>query len=117
VNAEKRDQINGEDQLAVTVEGQLAAVTAERDQLIFKKGELQERLKRSLADFDNARKRFEQQRSDYVQFAATVVILVEDRHPEPVVSTTEVWFRSTETTVALSPAWDAPSSATLAGLL
>jgi molecular chaperone GrpE len=70
VNTEKPDQINGEDLPAVTVEGQLAAVTAERDQLISEKGELQERLKRSLADFDNARKRFEQQRFDYVQFAA-----------------------------------------------
>jgi molecular chaperone GrpE len=34
------------------------------------KSELQDRLKRTLADFDNARKRFEQQRSDYIQFAA-----------------------------------------------
>jgi len=70
VNTEKPDQISGEELPAVTVEGQLAALTAERDQLLCEKAELQERLKRSLADFDNARKRFEQQRFDYVQFAA-----------------------------------------------
>ena len=61
---------NDEGLPAVTVEGQLAAVTAERDQLAVEKADLQDRLRRSLADFDNARKRFEQQRSDFVQFAA-----------------------------------------------
>lgn len=70
MDTEKPDQISGEDLPAVTLEGQLAALAAERDQLAAEKGELQERLKRSLADFDNARKRFEQQRSDYIQFAA-----------------------------------------------
>jgi molecular chaperone GrpE len=61
---------NDEGLPAVTVEGQLSAVTAERDQLAGEKADLQDRLRRSLADFDNARKRFEQQRSDFVQFAA-----------------------------------------------
>ena len=61
---------NDEGLPAVTVEGQLSAVTAERDQLAAEKADLQDRLRRSLADFDNARKRFEQQRSDFVQFAA-----------------------------------------------
>jgi molecular chaperone GrpE len=70
VNTDKPDQVTGEDLPATTVEGQLAAVTAERDQLMSEKSELQDRLKRTLADFDNARKRFEQQRSDYIQFAA-----------------------------------------------
>ncbi len=74
VNTDKPDQISGEDLPATTVEGQLAAVTAERDQLISEKSELQDRLRRSLADFDNARKRFEQQRSDYIQFAATDLV-------------------------------------------
>ncbi len=55
---------------ALTLEGQLAAVTAERDQLAAEKEQLQDRLVRTLAEFDNARKRFEQQRSDYLQFAA-----------------------------------------------
>jgi molecular chaperone GrpE len=55
---------------ALTLEGQLAAVTAERDQLAREKAELQDRMLYARAEFDNARKRFEQQRSDYLQFAA-----------------------------------------------
>jgi molecular chaperone GrpE len=76
VDTEKPDQIpNEEEELpAVTLEGQLAAVTSERDQLLAEKADLQDRLRRSLADFDNARKRFEQQRSDFVQFAATDLV-------------------------------------------
>jgi molecular chaperone GrpE len=75
VDTEKPDQIpNQEDVPAVTMEGQLAAVTVERDQLLAEKADLQDRLRRSLADFDNARKRFEQQRSDFVQFAASDLV-------------------------------------------
>ena len=70
MDTEKPEPISGEDLPAVTLEGQLAAITGERDQLASEKGDLEERLKRSLADFANARKRFEQQRSDYIQFAA-----------------------------------------------
>ena len=55
---------------AVTPDGQLALVTSERDQLAKERAELQERLLYARAEFDNARKRFEQQRSDYLQFAA-----------------------------------------------
>jgi molecular chaperone GrpE len=53
-----------------TVEGQLAAVTAERDQLAMEKSELSDRLLRARAEFDNARRRAERERSDYLQFAA-----------------------------------------------
>jgi molecular chaperone GrpE len=76
VDTEKPDQIpNQEEELpAVTLDGQLSAVTAERDQLLTEKADLQDRLRRSLADFDNARKRFEQQRSDFLQFAATDLV-------------------------------------------
>jgi molecular chaperone GrpE len=75
VDTDKPDQIpNEEDVPAVTVEGQLAATTAERDQLLAEKSDLQDRLRRSMADFDNARKRFEQQRSDFVQFAAADLV-------------------------------------------
>jgi molecular chaperone GrpE len=75
VDTEKPDQIPNPDELpAVTLDGQLAALTAERDQLQADKADLQDRLRRSLADFDNARKRFEQQRSDFIQFAATDLI-------------------------------------------
>lgn len=76
MDTEKPDQIpNPEEELpAVTLDGQLSAVTAERDQLLAEKADLQDRLRRSLADFDNARKRFEQQRSDFLQFAATDLV-------------------------------------------
>ncbi len=75
MDTEKPDPIPGEDELpAVTLDGQVAALTAERDQLLADKSELQDRLRRSLADFDNARKRFEQQRSEFIQFAAADMV-------------------------------------------
>jgi molecular chaperone GrpE len=55
---------------AETLEGQLAALTAERDQLLAEKNEAQDRLLRARAEFDNARKRAERDRLDFVQFAA-----------------------------------------------
>jgi molecular chaperone GrpE len=55
---------------AVTLEGQLAALTSDRDQLASEKAELQDRLLRARAEFDNFRKRSERERSDYIQFAA-----------------------------------------------
>jgi molecular chaperone GrpE len=55
---------------AETLEGQLAAVTAERDQLAAEKAELSDRFLRARAEFDNARRRNERERSDYLQFAA-----------------------------------------------
>ena len=45
-------------------------MTAERDQLAAEKADLQDRLLRSRAEFDNARRRAERERSDYLQFAA-----------------------------------------------
>jgi molecular chaperone GrpE len=51
-------------------EGQLAAITAERDRLAAEKSDLNDRLLRARAEFDNARRRFERERSDYLQFAA-----------------------------------------------
>jgi molecular chaperone GrpE len=53
-----------------TAEGQAAALTAERDQLAAEKADLQDRLLRGRAEFDNFRRRSEQQRSEYLQFAA-----------------------------------------------
>jgi molecular chaperone GrpE len=47
-----------------------AALTAERDQLASEKADLQDRLLRARAEFDNFRRRSEQQRCDYLQFAA-----------------------------------------------
>jgi len=55
---------------ALTLEGQLAAVTEDRDQLAAEKAELQDRLLRVRAEFDNFRKRGERERSDFIHFAA-----------------------------------------------
>lgn len=49
---------------------QLAALLAERDQLTADKAELQDRLLRTRAEFDNLRRRTERERSEYLQFAA-----------------------------------------------
>jgi molecular chaperone GrpE len=55
---------------AETPEGELAAVKAERDQLLAEKQDLYDRLLRARAEFENARRRAERERSDYLQFAA-----------------------------------------------
>ena len=55
---------------AESPEGQLAAITAERDQLQAEKNDLYDRLLRARAEFDNARRRAERERSDFLQFAA-----------------------------------------------
>jgi molecular chaperone GrpE len=63
--------LSAEDRTPVeTPEGQLAAVTAERDQLAAEKADLYDRLLRARAEFENARRRTERERSEYLQFAA-----------------------------------------------
>ena len=59
---------------AETLEGQLAAVTAERDQLKAEKDELYDRVLRARAEFDNARRRAERDRVDFLQFAAMELV-------------------------------------------
>jgi molecular chaperone GrpE len=59
---------------ATTPEAQLAALTAERDQLAAEKADLKDRLLRALADFDNFRRRAERDRSEYVQFASMEMV-------------------------------------------
>jgi molecular chaperone GrpE len=59
---------------AVTAEGQVAALTAERDQLLAEKADLNERLLRSLADYDNFRRRAQRDRSEFIQFAAMEIV-------------------------------------------
>jgi molecular chaperone GrpE len=51
-------------------EAQAAALAAERDQLASERADLQDRLLRSRAEFDNFRRRAERERSEYLQFAA-----------------------------------------------
>ena len=53
-----------------TLEGQLAAMAAERDQLVAEKADLADRLLRARAEFDNARRRAERERFEFLQFAA-----------------------------------------------
>ncbi len=53
-----------------TLETQLAAVSADRDKLAAEAADLQNRLLRARAEFDNARRRAERERSDYLQFAS-----------------------------------------------
>ncbi|HJT89361.1 MAG TPA: nucleotide exchange factor GrpE [Bryobacteraceae bacterium] len=55
---------------AETLEGQLVALKAERDQLAKEKTEVYDRLLRARAEFDNARRRTERERSDFLQFAS-----------------------------------------------
>ena len=59
---------------ATTVEGQLAAVTAERDRVTAERADLHDRLLRARAEFDNARRRAERERADFLQFAAMDVV-------------------------------------------
>jgi len=55
---------------AAEAESQLAAVTAERDRLAAENSELQDRMLRARAEFDNFRRRAERERSEYLQFAS-----------------------------------------------
>lgn len=55
------------------------ALVAERDRLITEKAELEDRLLRMRAEFDNARRRFDRERSEYLQFAS--MDLVKDLLP------------------------------------
>jgi molecular chaperone GrpE len=48
---------------------QLAAVTAERDQLVTEKAELQDRLLRRMAEFENFRRRAEREKAELRDFA------------------------------------------------
>jgi molecular chaperone GrpE len=63
--------VSSEDNVpAETLDGRLAAVKAERDQLAAEKAELHDRLLRGRAEFENARRRTERERFEFIQFAA-----------------------------------------------
>ena len=57
-----------------TAEGQIAALTEDRDRLAAEKAELQDRLLRARAEFDNFRRRAERERSEYLQFAGADLV-------------------------------------------
>jgi molecular chaperone GrpE len=67
------------EETAFDVESQLACLTAERDRLAAQNADLEDRLLRARAEFDNARRRAERERSEYLQFAA--MDLVKDLLP------------------------------------
>ncbi|MGD0616145.1 MAG: nucleotide exchange factor GrpE [Bryobacteraceae bacterium] len=52
----------------------LEAVIAERDQLLSERADLQDRLLRRQAEFDNFRKRAERERADVLEYAATETV-------------------------------------------
>ena len=56
------------------LEGQLAGMAAEREQFAAEKAELQERLLRARAEFENARRRWENQRLESFQVATMDVV-------------------------------------------
>jgi molecular chaperone GrpE len=56
------------------LEGQLAAIASEREQFAKEKAELEERLLRARAEFENARRRSESQRLEFFQFAAMEMV-------------------------------------------
>ncbi len=53
---------------------ELTAVTAERDQLVSEKAELQDRLLRGQAEFQNFRKRAEKERMEFAEYASTEAV-------------------------------------------
>jgi molecular chaperone GrpE len=59
-----------ESSMPETIESPFAALTAERDKLAAEAADLQSRLRYARAEFDNARRRAERERSEYLQFAA-----------------------------------------------
>jgi len=72
---QKLTDVSSDDNVpAETPYGQLAAATAERDRLAAENAELQDRLLRMRAEFDNARRRAERERSDYLQFAGMELV-------------------------------------------
>lgn len=64
----------GEALPAETLEGQVQSIAAERDQLLAEKADLQDRLLRQRAEFDNYRRRADGVRSEYLQYAAMELV-------------------------------------------
>jgi len=57
-----------------TAEPELGAISAERDKLLAEKQELYDRLLRAQAEFENARRRAERERSEFVQYAGMEIV-------------------------------------------
>lgn len=52
----------------------LAAITAERDQLLAERAEAQDRMLRLRAEFENSRRRMDRERTEFVQYAASEAV-------------------------------------------
>jgi molecular chaperone GrpE len=59
---------------AADAAAQLAAVAAERDQLLAEKAELNDRFLRRQAEFENFRRRVEREKADFVQYASSEAV-------------------------------------------
>jgi molecular chaperone GrpE len=68
------EQLPPPDDPCKDAQAQLAAVTEERDKLLNEKSELYDRLLRTQAEFDNARRRSERERSEFVQYAGMEIV-------------------------------------------
>jgi molecular chaperone GrpE len=69
---EERELPQGDQQSDLQI--QLAAVTEERDKLLGEKQEIYDRLLRNQAEFENARRRAERERSEFVQYAGMEMV-------------------------------------------
>lgn len=75
-NLDHMEKTSPEPDSAVQDQPALAAVTAERDQLAAEKAELQDRLLRSQAEFQNLRKRTERERVELFEYASMEAVRV-----------------------------------------
>jgi molecular chaperone GrpE len=66
--------VYSDDKAPVDAEPQRLPEIDQRDQLLMENVELQDRLLRARAEFDNARRRAERQRSEYLQFAGADMV-------------------------------------------
>ena len=70
----KPSAVSPDENTSVETPDPFAALTAERDRLAAEKAELDDRLRRAWAEFDNARRRAERDRSEFVQYAAADLV-------------------------------------------
>jgi molecular chaperone GrpE len=70
----KQSAVSPDENTSLETADPLAALTAERDRLAAEKAELDDRLRRAWAEFDNARRRAERDRSEFVQYAAADLV-------------------------------------------
>jgi molecular chaperone GrpE len=70
----KQSAVSPDENTPVETSDPIAALTAERDRLAAEKAEVEDRLRRAWAEFENARRRAERDRSEFVQYAAADVV-------------------------------------------